>query len=123
MLASLLLAQSRTAARQGLPAIALVPSLSAATPGAQQPKRMFHVRYTIEINRQSKKGVVDASFELKKLCRDDGINNTGKERRIKPTQERVMREEMYAYQIEKKARKKIIKYIMSQLEARKKGEE
>ena len=96
--------------------------LSPITAVAAQQSRDFHIRHTIEINRASKKGVVDASFELRKLCREDKIVSTGKERRIKPTELRVMREEKYAYNMEKRARKKIIKFIMAQLEARKKGQ-
>jgi hypothetical protein len=83
-------------------------------------RRAYHIRHTIDVNLRSKKGYVDASFELKKALRDDGISWTGKERHVKPKEERVERQERYAYQMEKRARRKIIKYIMEQLDARKK---
>lgn len=84
--------------------------------------RCYHIRHTIDINTKSKKGYIDASFELKKALKEDGISWTGKERHVKPKYERLERQERYAYQMEKRARKKIIKYIMEQLELRKKGD-
>ena len=87
----------------------------------QQLVRQFHIRHTHEINPFAKRGVLDASFELRKLLRDDKVFSSGKERRVKPSDERREQKERYIYQIEKRARKKIIKYIMSKIEARKKA--
>jgi len=102
------------------------PSLSWSIPAASSilvggQVREYHVRHTYEVNQNAKKGLTDASFELRKLLREDKVNFTGRERRIKPTQERKMQEEKNIYQIEKRARKQIIKYIMSKIEARKKA--